>query len=466
MGALPAGRDALADLPRRLRRASAVLNPDALDTLLGRPAAPGDLIAVLGSGGKTTLLAALAAAARTRFPRVLVTTSTRVYPFPGLPCVDDPARLPAAFATQRTVFLGQQVEDGKLAGPDALDVDALRGLADIVLLEADGARGRPFKVHLPRDPELPAAATLALALVGASVLELPVSADSVHRLDRAPAAWELREGERPAPRQIARALLAPDGMLGKTGRVPVRMLVNQADAYPEHAAALADALTAAWAGPVLTGSAREGRFALHPTGAAPVALIVAAAGRGERFGGDKRQSALKGTPLLAWTLGAYARLPLLQRVLVLGPGDDALAADARARGWQVAVNPAPERGLSGSWRAGLAALKRDAAGALLALGDMPAPRRDTLRALLAAIAAAPGRALRPVHAGAPGHPFHVPRTLFAALAAVEGDRGGRALPPAFPLECDDPGVILDLDHPAGAAGLAALLPEEPDFHAV
>lgn len=418
---------------------------------------------------------------------MLVSTSTKVYPFPGLPLVEDPAALEAAWRGARAVFLGRQLvagaaaaargDAGKLGGLPALEAEDLRALADVVLLETDGARGRPLKVHLPHDPCVPATADLALVVVGAAALAAPASAETVHRLERAPAPWGLREGEMPTPRQVARVLLAPDGYFGQTGAVPTRILINQADAWPAEAAALAVALAAVWPGPILSGSAQRGDFALcgdseHPApggGSAPparVALILAAAGAGQRFGADKRRFLIKGAPLFHWSLGAYARLPLLQRIAVLGPDDDELAAEARARGWQVLVNPEPAAGLSGSWRAGLAAVKRDAAGALLALGDMPAIRRDTVAALLAAIGEAPGRALRPVHAGRPGHPYYLPRSGFAALTAVAGDLGARALADPFPLDSADPGVILDLDHPAAAPGLSALLSEEPAFHAV
>ncbi len=268
---------------------------------------------MLGSGGKTSLLALLARELARRHARVLVSTSTRVYPFPGLPLVEDPAALPAAFARARAVFLGRQLdapgggavagatgaaaggEAGKLAGPQPLDPAALRGLADVVLLEADGARGRPLKVHLPHDPLVPAEAELALLVVGASALARPAGDASVHRLEQAPAHWGLRAGETPTPQQVARLLLAADGYLGKTGSVPTRILINQAEAWPAEAARLAAALRAVWPGPILTGSAQRGDFALAPGGGsapesgaaaagepppAPVALILAAAGGG------------------------------------------------------------------------------------------------------------------------------------------------------------------------------------------
>lgn len=436
---------------------------------------------MLGSGGKTSLIAWLARELAREYPRVLLSTSTKVGPFAGLPLVEDPGALPAAFAGSRVAFLGRPLpaEAGrvKLGGLPDVDPAALRDLADVALIEADGARGRPLKVHLPHDPAVTDAADLAIVVVGASALAAPASEATVHRLERAPASWELRAGETPTPRRVARALLAPEGCFGKTGGVPTRMLINQAETWPAEAAALASALATVWPGAIVAGSAERGEFALAaPAGAppapgggsppAPVALVLAAAGRGERFGEDKRRFLLKGAPLLHWALGAFAGLPLLQRILVLGPGDEALDADARARGWQVALNPDPAAGLASSWQAGLAAVKRDAAGALLALADQPAIRRETLAALLAVVAASPARPLRPRHAGQLGHPYYLPRKDFPALLAAQGERVAAALPEPFPLDSADPGVILDLDRPDQAGALSALLPQEPEFHAV
>ena len=446
---------------------------DPLRTLLGCDprSLAGSLVAVFGSGGKTALLAHLAERLSRRHRRVLVSTGTRVYPFPGLPLVRAVDELPAAFAAQRAVFLGRRVAEGKLAAPEDVPLDALAGHADVTLLECDGARRFPLKVHLPHDPSLPESCRLTIMLVGASALAAENAGAALHRADRAPAHWGLKLGEALTPDAVRRVLLSPDGYLGKAGTRPLRILVNQADAHPQAAEALAGSIAERWSGDLLVGAVREGRFREIPRSGARAGLILAAAGRGERFGGDKRRFPLKGRPLLHWSLAAYGRLPLLRRIVVLGPEreDADLAAEARARGWQALHNPRPGEGLSGSWRTGLAALPTDAEGALLALADMPAPRPDTLRALLAAAAADPGRAARPVVGGKPGHPVYLPRSALVDLAGLEGDRGARDLLPAlnpFHLDSDDPGGILDLDRPDQAAALAALLPEEPEFHAV
>ncbi len=446
---------------------------DSLTTILGRdPRFLRDaLIGVFGSGGKTALLAYLAREMIRHHRRVLVSTSTKVYPFPGLPLVEELAELPTAFLEHPAVFLGRRITEGKLAAPEDLSLETLRDEADVMLLECDGARRRPLKVHLPHDPLIPPACKLAFMVLGASALGEPVDAEHLYRADRAPDHWGLKAHDTLKAAGIRRMALYPDGYLGKVGRVPLRILINQAEAYPEAAAELASALAERWPGPILTGSARRGDFTLVSDPASKPCLILCAAGRGRRFGEDKRRLSMKGHSLFEWTLGAYAGLPLLRRCLVLGPAsrDADLAQAATIRGWEVAHNPDPDAGLSSSWRAGLDTLADDATGVLLALGDMPAPRPETLHAILDAVALDPARALRPVHGGEPGHPVYLPRSVLPKLVAAEGDLGARKLLPAlepFHLESADPGVILDLDRPDQAADLEALLPQEPEFHAI
>ena len=110
---------------------------------------------VIGSGGKTSLIAALA---RELPGAVVLTTTTHILPFAGVPLVTsaDAEAVRAALTESRVVCVGSQAEkDGKLAAPE-LGIDALVSLADYVLVEADGARRLPLKAHAPWEPVVPA----------------------------------------------------------------------------------------------------------------------------------------------------------------------------------------------------------------------------------------------------------------------------------------------------------------------
>lgn len=135
--------------------------------------------ALVGSGGKTTLLRVLAG----ELPgTVLLCTSTHILPFSGIPLLLSPteAELRNALARHRVICAGTaEPGTGKLV---ALDLP-LRGLADYVLCEADGARMLPLKAHLPHEPVIPPDADRTILVAGLSGLGRPIR-DVVHRAER------------------------------------------------------------------------------------------------------------------------------------------------------------------------------------------------------------------------------------------------------------------------------------------
>ena len=138
-------------------------------------------VSVIGSGGKTSFLRYLSG----RLPgTVILTTSTHIWPFPDIPLVDTAAAdreqaldgLRATLSRGRIVCVGKQEPSGKLADPSAVvPFEDLLSLADHVLVEADGAAGRPLKAHRPWEPVIPDCSGLTVCMVGASGIGKPVS---------------------------------------------------------------------------------------------------------------------------------------------------------------------------------------------------------------------------------------------------------------------------------------------------
>ena len=137
------------------------------------------ITAVIGSGGKTSLLDALA---RELDGTVVLTTTTHVLPF-GCPVLTDADEraVEQAFWYSRVVCVGTPTGDGsgKLAAP-RLKMRTLSVLADYVLVEADGAARHPLKAHADFEPVIPAGADRVVQVVGASGFGQPV-AQAVHR---------------------------------------------------------------------------------------------------------------------------------------------------------------------------------------------------------------------------------------------------------------------------------------------
>mgnify|MGYP004674487895 CR=1 FL=1 len=128
--------------------------------------------AVIGSGGKTSLLRRLAE----EVPgTVILCTTTHIRPSTEYPLLTEPTpeTVRQALADSRVICLGTPCENGKLTA-SALPVEALAGLADYVLVEADGSRQLPLKAHGPHEPVIPSASRRTICVAGASGFALQV----------------------------------------------------------------------------------------------------------------------------------------------------------------------------------------------------------------------------------------------------------------------------------------------------
>jgi CTP:molybdopterin cytidylyltransferase MocA len=145
-------------------------------------------------------------------------------------------------------------------------------------------------------------------------------------------------------------------------------------------------------------------------------------------------------------------------VLVTAPGDVALATWARAAGLLLAVNPAPERGMLSTIRAGIAALGGGADLArrgevlLVTPADLPGLRPERITDLLRRMAEAGAPLAVPVHRGKRGHPLAIAPALIPEIDTLSLKVGLRQLldrhaAEVLEVETDDPGVVEDVDTP-------------------
>ena len=172
-----------------------------------------------------------------------------------------------------------------------------------------------------------------------------------------------------------------------------------------------------------------------------------------RFGGDKRFHAIDGTPMLARTAGRYAEV-FADVLVVVAPGDDDAAALVRPLQCAVVVAEDAREGMGRSLAAGVAAAHRHA-HVFVALADMPFVEAATLRRLRSL--AGPGRIVRPMCRGRPGHPVGFAEDHFEALRRLRGDEGAREVVAANPralvtLWTEDTGVTRDIDRPPVSSG--------------
>ncbi len=184
--------------------------------------------------------------------------------------------------------------------------------------------------------------------------------------------------------------------------------------------------------------------------------VVLAGGAGSRFGGAKLIAPWRGGVLIDGALAAAFAAPA--RSVWVVTGADPGVAEA-ARGFAGRAGQASRlrlvhalghaEGMAATLRAGIAALPADAGGAFVFLGDMPLVPHAIPPRLAEALANG-ARAAAPVFENKRGHPVLFGRALFAALMALSGDEGARAVLRGLGsglamVETLDRGVLFDMD---------------------
>ena len=204
--------------------------------------------AVIGGGGKTTLLRTLGEELAEHHT-VLLCTTTKIFPFPDLPCARTAAELDALRPSHRLLCAGTDVPGtGKLAAPET-PMALLAERFDYVLVEADGAARRPLKAHAPHEPVIPPEANQIICVVGASGFGQPIS-EAAHRPERYALLAGVPETAEAAPGTEA-AVLRAEGLHDK-------IYVNQVETLWELASART--LAALLDCPVLAGSLQRKEY--------------------------------------------------------------------------------------------------------------------------------------------------------------------------------------------------------------
>ena len=174
--------------------------------------------AIIGSGGKTSLLYRLADELKDG-GSVLVTTSTHILPPEHLPVYTRTGRVRGVCCVGAPCGI-------KLKAPEQ-SFEELAGLADFVLVEADGSAHLPIKAHASFEPPIPPNANHRILVVGVSGLNRPVG-EAAHRAERFRA---LSGSELASPEAVA-AVIRAEALCD-------RVVLNQAETNPDAARQLA-----------------------------------------------------------------------------------------------------------------------------------------------------------------------------------------------------------------------------------
>jgi probable selenium-dependent hydroxylase accessory protein YqeC len=214
----------------------------SLDPVTALGLASREHVVLVGAGGKSTLLAALRRELNRDGRRVLAATTTKVLRLQAagrLILTEDRAwrdRLGRALDAGDAVFLGRTVlRNGKVDGiaPETADEIFASGQADFLIVEGDGAAGRPLKAPGPREPVVPSSATRVVAVAGLEALGKPVNGDTVFRVERFMEITGAQPGEALSMRGVSQLFTRPDGLFrGSPPAARLTAFLNKLDLAP------------------------------------------------------------------------------------------------------------------------------------------------------------------------------------------------------------------------------------------
>ena len=178
--------------------------------------------------------------------------------------------------------------------------------------------------------------------------------------------------------------------------------------------------------------------------------LLLAAGKGRRFGGDKLSQHLSSGELVIERSLKHLAAATDSCLVLTHRQSPPLHSITNALGASLLEVPQAESGMGSTLAAGVQATSQ-AAGWVIALGDMPCIRPDTITSVVSALRDG-ASIVAPRHAGQRGHPVGFSRAWLNNLLALHGDTGARDVLKAHAaditcIEVNDPGCLLDIDTP-------------------
>jgi len=360
------------------------------------------VISVTGAGGKTSLIFAWAHELAAEGKNVIVTTTTHM-------------QQPSDRETEGITFIAEEDPDkpGKLKGPDPASIEKLKESADVVLIEADGARRRPFKWPAPWEPVIPDCTDITVCVVGLTALGCRTE-DVIFRADRLPD--NLKRDTVDVNLIHAMVSSREGGQKGVRGEF--RVFMNQVDDDIDRLAA-AYRLQQIFA--VLGIQSAWG--SLRSRNDAKVAVILEAAGNSSRFGSNKLLHTMDdGRPMISGILEAVRPLEVYKKILVTQYEEIAsLAPD-----FDVIINDRPDLGISRSMQLGIEAAG-DADAYMFCVCDQPYLKTDTMARMIEEYKKGTAAIVSLSWEGAMCNPKIFSSDCKDELMALSGDTGGRQI---------------------------------------
>ena len=419
-------------------------------------------VAVVGSGGKTTMLFKLA---RELQPPVIVTASSHLH-IDQIKLADShwKGNKPEELSGLEDNLCGVMLVTGPVEGDRAqgLNDDAISWLHTIcsahtlpLLIEADGSRQHPLKAPAGHEPPIPDFIKMVVVIAGLSGIGKPLTGKIVHRPEIFGCLSGLASGDIITVEALASVLTNPAGGLKN---IPIQarrvVLLNQADTADLQAQGqeVAEKLLPTYQSIVIASLQHSIIHSVHE----PTAGIILAAGEAKRFGRPKQLLNYNGQPFVRNTAVAALASGLSPVVIVTGAYSEQVEEVVKNMPVIIAHNKEWHDGQSSSIRVGLRTLPAETGSAIFLLADQPQVNPSILRALIERHARDFSPIIAPLVQGQRANPVLFDRVTFPDLISLNGYVGGRAIFPNYKLAYLpwlDESLLIDIDTPDDLAKL-------------
>jgi probable selenium-dependent hydroxylase accessory protein YqeC len=185
---------------------------------------PREVISLVGAGGKTTLMFRLAGELLLTGEKVVTTTTTKILE----PTSEETAflfvhsdeedlkqfALRGIHQYHHITIARERIESRKLKGVSSSLVNELWGFHEIdkMIVEADGAAGRPVKAPREREPVIPSSTTLVVAILGVDGVGMELNDENMFQAERISKITGIPIGDKLTDEAMAVLMTHPEGI--------------------------------------------------------------------------------------------------------------------------------------------------------------------------------------------------------------------------------------------------------------
>lgn len=390
----------------------------------------GEIVSIVGAGGKTTTMFKLAEELRAE-NKVLVTTTTKIA-WPDKAqydyiCMEKENFLNYASKDSKGIYVFG-IEDKtkhKINSVAEADLLALKPYFDYILVEADGSKRKPLKGWNQSEPVICTQTTKTIALLDITALGLEINEENIHRSHIFCELTNTQIGDIVNLENMADMITHPNGLFKNAFGEKI-LYINKAETLDtiNDSKNLINILKNRMPKIIdtfITGSLHKEKYYKN---AITITAIIMASGYSKRMGKDKLLLEYSGQTFIERTINTVSKCSFMEIILVarehkvlsFGEGKDILVVE----------NKNADKGISESIKLGVSNAE-NTDGYMFFTADQPFLEASMIENLIQQFNDNPQNIIIPVFEGKRGNPVIFPSRLKTEFLELEGDIGGKAI---------------------------------------